>query len=195
MSVQVLAPTRREAVEQRRRRISRVVLAAHIADAVGLLGADLALVVLGISALSGGDPLAAYPAMSLISRAVLLPLAALTLVSGIALALLSRWGLARYWWTTIKLAVTVGLITVLGLVLVPGLGRAAAAASGGTGTAIPVARQLAYVVAPATASLLLITNLVLGVYKPFGRLRAAGDRPSPDEARAAAARVHAREVA
>src|SRR5690606_1262321 len=70
MSVQVLAPTRREAVEQRRRKISRVVLAAHIADAVGLLGADLALVVLGISALSGGDPLAAYPAMSLISRAV-----------------------------------------------------------------------------------------------------------------------------
>ena len=71
---------------------------------------------------------AVYPAAALVGQMLVAPLAIAWLGTGVALALLTPWGLRRYWWTTIKLTITVVLTVVVLLVLVPRLGAAADAA-------------------------------------------------------------------
>jgi hypothetical protein len=74
---------------------------------------------------------------------------------------------------TIKLVVTVLLTVVVLVVLVPGLGRAADAAAGAAPHALTSAQRLPYALAPIGASLLLLLNVFLAVFKPGGRVRAA----------------------
>jgi hypothetical protein len=97
------------------------------------------------------------------------PLALLALTSGLALGLLTPWGLVRYWWVAIKLALTVAGTVLALLVLVPTLGTAATAAA--TGAPLSSAYRLGLVRDTAAASTVLITTVLLAVYKPFGRLR------------------------
>lgn len=144
-------------------------LAAHVATTVAVLGADLALLALGLASLGGADPRTIYPAASLVGARVVAPLAVLALGTGLLLGALTPWGLLRYWWVTIKLAITAALTGLVLLVLVPALGAAAAAATapdpGAGGARLPL------VVAPAIASALLALNVALAVYKPGWRLR------------------------
>jgi hypothetical protein len=144
----------------------KLLLTVHVLATVGLFGVDLGLLVLGTSSLAGADPLSTYPAAHLMSEVVIQPLAVVSLVTGIALARLSGWGLLRYWWTAIKLAITLALTAVVVLVLVPRLGAAAAAPGG---AAAP--ERLPLVLAPAIASSLLVLNVLLAIYKPRWRLR------------------------
>lgn len=81
-------------------------LAIHIVASVGVLGADLALLALGISGAQGAEPETVYPAMSLVGAWLIAPLAVLALGTGLLQAVLRGWGLARYWWVTIKLTIT-----------------------------------------------------------------------------------------
>lgn len=149
----------------------------HVATSVGLVGADLALLTLGISGRSGTDPSTIYPAMRLVATAVIAPLAILALGSGLLLATRSGWGLLRYWWVTIKLAVTTTLTALVLLVVIPGLGRAADAATGITPqTLLTDAQRLLYVLTPSIALTLLLLNVTLGIYKPRWRLRAGSSR-------------------
>src|SRR5918994_6528651 len=76
----------------------KLLLTVHVATAVSVLGTDLVLLVLGISSVRAADPQTVYPAADLIATWVLAPLAILALGSGV----LTRWGLFRYWWVTIK---------------------------------------------------------------------------------------------
>jgi hypothetical protein len=82
-------------------------LTVHVLSALVLFGADLTLLVLGISGVNGGDPLTVYPSAHLIGVRVVEPLAVLSLATGFVLAVLTPWGLAKYCWTLIKLSVTV----------------------------------------------------------------------------------------
>lgn len=59
----------------------RLLLILHVAVAVGLLGAALVLVALGLAGLRGADPRTVYPAAHLVDAWVVTPLAvALALV-------------------------------------------------------------------------------------------------------------------
>ena len=80
------------------------------------------------------------------------------------LGLLTQWGLLRYWWVTIKLALTAILTGVILFVLVPRLGVAADA------------ERLPLTVAPAAGITLLILIVVLAIYKPPWRLRSRPNR-------------------
>jgi hypothetical protein len=146
-------------------------LTAHVLTTVGAFGADLVLITLGYSALLGADPSTVYPASRLVASTVVAPLALVSLATGVVLARLHGWGLFRYWWVTIKLAITL-LLTVLVLtVLVPRLGAAAALATDPAGSSSSVAERVPLAVAPILSSLLLILNVALAVYKPGWRVR------------------------
>lgn len=166
------APTRGE----RPRVWRRPLLIVHIVAAVSLIGTDLALLTLALSGLRGADPRSVYPAASRVASWVIGPLVVLALVTGIAQAALSRWGLARYWWVTIKLAVTVVFTGVVWAVLIPRLAASATAADAGQ---VLTAAERAPLAIVATVAIMVLLGLVtLAVYKPGGQIRATRHDPT-----------------
>jgi hypothetical protein len=149
--------------------MARMLLPVHVASAVGLLGADLALFVLGLGALTGTPASQAYPAMSLVAGWLLLPLALVALATGVALAKVTGHGFRPAWVAT-KLTITSLLAVVLVAFLLPRLGAAADTATGG-GAADP-APGLA--IAPAVSALLLTVNVLLATAKPARYRRMPG---------------------
>jgi hypothetical protein len=145
-------------------------LTTHIGATVGLLGADLALLALGIAGARGADSQTVYPAAHLLARSLAAPLAVVSLATGLAQASLTAWGLLRYWWVTIKLAITLTLASLLLLVLVPGLGRVADIAVGPTPQLITDAERLRFAIAPAAAATLLALSIALATFKPRWRV-------------------------
>jgi hypothetical protein len=165
----------------------RLLLTLHILATVGLFGADLVLVTLGFSAVFGADPNTVYPAARLVGETIVAPLALFSLASGVVLARLSGWGLLRYWWVTLKLAITLVLTLAVLTVLVPRLGNAAAFAA--AGAPFDVAQRLPLALAPGLATVFVILNVSLAVYKPGWRVRpgqhqlSATSMPEPTGAR------------
>jgi hypothetical protein len=165
----------------------KLLLSVHVVATVSVLGTDLVLLALGLSSLSGADPRTIYPAAHLVGARLVAPLAVLALGSGLLLGALTPWGLLRYWWVTIKLAITAVLTGVVLFVLVPRLGAAAEAVSGPAPGVLTSAERLPLVIAPAIASTLLVLNVVLAIFKPGWRLRfrtrgeAVPLRRQPDE--------------
>lgn len=146
-------------------------LTVHIVTGVGAIGAALVLLALGIAGVRGADPRTVYPAAHLVEAWVIAPLAVLALGTGVTLALLSCWGLVRYWWVAIKLAITAVLTAVVFLVLEPSLAATAAAES------LTDAQRTRIALFPAVALALLVVNVVLGLAKPRRRLRSAQHDP------------------
>jgi hypothetical protein len=165
----------------------KLLLTVHVIATVSVLGADLVLLVLGLSSLGGADPRTIYPAAHLVGARLVMPLAVLSLGTGLLLGVLTPWGLFKYWWVTIKLAITTILTGLVIFVLVPGLGAAADAVTGPVPRLLTDAQRLPLAVAPAVASTLLAVAVVLAIFKPGWRLRfrtsdaAARLRTQPDE--------------
>lgn len=143
----------------------RMLLTVHIGVTVAVLGADLALVALGIAGLRGVDPHSVYPSAHLLGQWVALPLAVASLATGVLLAATTTFKPWRYGWVAVKGGITLVLTGLLLFVLVPGLGRAAQAATA-TPPQVTHAQRLLYTIAPAVAAVLLAVNLALGVYRP-----------------------------
>jgi hypothetical protein len=149
----------------------KLLLTVHVLTTVGVFGTDLVLVMLGVWSVVGADPQTVYPAAHLIGQVLVAPLAIASLGTGVALALLTPWGLLRYWWTAIKLTITAVLTGAVVFVLVPQLGAGANATTGLTPRALTTAEKLPLLLAPAVASSLLVLNVALAIYKPRWRLR------------------------
>jgi hypothetical protein len=149
----------------------KLLLTTHVGASVGLFGTDVTVLLLAVSGARGRDPTAAYPAAQLIGSLLLVPAALLSLITGVLLGLLTPWGLFRHWWVTAKLVLTTAGAVLSLVVLTPAL-TGLADASGGP---VPLAQRLELVRDSGAASLVLVTTLVLSVYKPFGRVR----RPGP----------------
>jgi hypothetical protein len=97
---------------------------------------------------------------------LILPLSLLALTTGVLGALVTRWGLLRYWWVATKLALTTLMTVLVVLVLVPKVRAAGADPEALTGP-----EKLQLVIAPSVACSLLLLNTVLSVYRPWGRTR------------------------
>jgi hypothetical protein len=154
----------------------KLLLTVHVATAVSVLGTDLVLLVLGISSVGGTNPQTIFPAAHLIATWLLAPLAVVALTTGVLLGLLTQWGLLRYWWVTIKLALTAILTGVIFFVLVPSLEASADAATGPDPSPFTVAERLPLAVAPAAGVTLLLLMVGLAIYKPPWRLRSRPNR-------------------
>lgn len=151
-------------------RLRRAVLTAHVVSAVGWMGAAAAYLVLALAA-STSDGVetarAAFIAMELLYLA-LVPLAAAALLTGLAQALGTNWGLLRHYWVLAKLVLTVVAFTVMVLNLdkvsahADHIAHAPAADLPGAGHDLQHA---------AGGLVVLLAAAILGIYKPRGLTR------------------------
>lgn len=94
----------------------RTVLIVHLVCSVGWIGGALAYLVLGVAALRSQDAdgyTAMWVAMELVGWRALVPLAVGSLVTGVALALVTPWGLLQHYWVVVSLVVTMAATAVL----------------------------------------------------------------------------------
>lgn len=154
-------------------RVRTATLALHLAVAVGWLGALAAYLVLDLAATTSGDAStvrAAYAAMELVAVYAIVPLAAAALLSGIVIALGTRWGLLRHYWVVISLLLT-GVATAVLVVQLPTISALADLA------ADPATPEEQLQALPGTllhsvgGLLILLVVLVLNVAKPRGVTR------------------------
>jgi hypothetical protein len=140
--------------------------------ALGLLGASGVLTIASLDAATRADPHEAhalYSLLRLLTFSLDVPLALIAMLSGLTLALTSKWRIFRYWWVTGKLAILLTTI-ILGITLV---GPSIATMLDVTETQSPgesSARWRLISVAGVQVTMLLVAAS-LGVFKPGGRLR------------------------
>jgi len=146
-------------------------LLAHITFSVGWIGAVagfLALAITGLTSQNVEMVRAAYLAMELTARFVILPLAFASLLSGIIQSLSTPWGLFRHYWVVAKLLLAV-FATVVLLKKLPLIGYAAHRAAE---TPLPSAALRAtgfpLLIHAAGGILVLLVITTLSVYKPWG---------------------------
>lgn len=156
-------------------RTRKVFLVVHLVSIGGWIGIDVAMGVLVFTALLTDSPQTAavcYQALELVVGWPLLITSLVSLASGVALGLVTKYGLVRYWWVTIKLVLNVLLACLVLFALRPGLddvalyGRQLAAGQPGSAAAT---ESLAF--PPIVSMAALLIAVLLSVYKPWGRIR------------------------
>lgn len=151
-------------------RIRKLVLTAHVTTSVGWLGAVLAYLSLVAAALTTSDADAlpsAWFAMDVVLSSVIVPLAAISLVIGVANAFGTPWGLFRHYWVVVKLLLTSAATLIL-LLHAPTVGRFASSATGVIQTRSGLVGEIVH---GAGGAAVLLVALVLSVYKPAGLTR------------------------
>ena len=146
------------------KRIRKPLLLVHITASVALLGATASSLLLAVVAATDPDLAhSAYELMSLQSFVFGIPLSFIALFSGIALGPASKWGVLRYWWTTLKL----GLLVLVILNGALNIGRMTEQRLDGAGS------EWALVAVVSASVALLLASIGLSVFKPGGRFRTA----------------------
>ncbi|CAL9336719.1 DUF2269 domain-containing protein [Streptomyces sp. enrichment culture] len=148
----------------------RAFLVVHAAAAACWLGLSLGLLALGVAAATGDSAAtveASVRAMKLFADLLLLPLALLTLGSGLVLALGTAWGLARHRWVVTKFWLTLATTAATAFALRPGVnGAVAAVADGGP---LPDAGDVLF--GPAVSLSAYVFMTAISVLKPWDRTR------------------------
>jgi len=96
--------------------LRKFVLTLHITCSVGWIGAVIAFLALVIAAMTREDVqilLAVWIALDLLGSLVIVPLAIGSLLSGLVMALGTKWGLFQHYWVLFSFALTVLAILVL----------------------------------------------------------------------------------
>src|SRR5216684_2530240 len=154
--------------------LRKFTLTAHVTSSVGLLGSIAAFLALAVAGLASQDAQivrAAYPAMELIARFVIVPFAFASLLTGLIQSLGTPWGLFRHWWVLVKLLLTV-FATIVLLVQMELISYAARLAAEATLPRADLrAAGIQLVVHAAGGLLVLLVPTVLSVYKPPGMTR------------------------
>ena len=146
-------------------RTRRTLLTIHIVAGVALLGDVAVILAIGVRATTTDDAQLAVSAWELVSVLPLLfgiPLSFLSLLSGIALGLGSKWGVLRYRWVTTKLVLNISVILAGALLIGPTVSKLADGRHASEG--VLIAAVIWDIVA-----LTLATSL--GVFKPGRRRR------------------------
>jgi hypothetical protein len=139
-------------------------LALHIISSVGLLGSTSASLMLAVTAATTDDDALAHATYELMATAGMvfgIPLSFLALISGLVLGLRGRWGVLRYRWTAIKLALNVAVIGVGALLVGPGIEARLDGGGSAWGLAAAVGANV----------LMLAAATVVSVFRPRRLLR------------------------
>jgi len=161
------------------RRWRKATLVVHIVSAGAWIGIDVIVAVLVFAGWFAGDVgvrSLAYQALAAFVVWPMLTSGLVCLVSGLLLGLGTKWGLLRYWWVAVKLALNLVLCTLIVVVLQPGMDEV-----GGYGRALltgsPDSSAVSTLFFPPAVSLTtLALATVLAVYKPWGRIGSASRR-------------------
>lgn len=162
----------------RRLRLSRgwhkATLVAHIVSAGAWIGVDVMVAVLVLTGRFGHDLALRGLAYRALAAFVVWPMLASGLVclaTGVILGLATTWGLLRYWWVAVKLALNLMLCTLIVLVLQPGMDQVAGYGRDLLGGSADPAAVSQLFFPPAVSLTALTLATVLAVFKPWGRIR------------------------
>ncbi len=149
----------------------KLLLTLHIVFSVGWVGAVLSYLALAITGVVSGEApriTAAYLAMEMIARWVIVPCSLLAVVSGVAQSLLTDWGLARHYWILVKLVLSViaTAILLLHFRVIVQMAAQAAEAMVRPGEAMSLRVPLLVHAAGGLIVLLAITGI--SIFKPWG---------------------------
>jgi hypothetical protein len=150
-------------------------LTAHLISSLGWLGAVASFLVLSIAGLTSRNAetvRGAYVAMNLIGQFIIVPLSLAALLTGVVQSLGTHWGLFRYYWVLVKLALTIGATSLMLLHQLTAVAEAARRVStAAAGTFPEVGRRLSIQLVgdAGGAVVVLLVITALGVYKPWGR--------------------------
>ncbi|HWC32320.1 MAG TPA: hypothetical protein VG709_04255 [Actinomycetota bacterium] len=151
--------------------LRKLALTVHLTVSVGWIGAAVAYLALGISAATTESPptiRAAWTAMEVTGRYVIVPLAVASVLTGLVMALGTRWGLFRHYWVLISftLAVVAAVVVLLHMPTVSSVADAV------RGSADPeLAGFGGDLLHPALGLVVLLVVQVLNLYKPAGMTR------------------------
>jgi hypothetical protein len=152
----------------------KATLVLHIVSAGAWIGVDVIVAVLVLTGRFADDLALRSLAFQALATFVVWPMLASGLVSlatGLVLGLATTWGLLRYWWVAVKLALNLILCTLIVLVLRPGMDEVAAYGRDLlTGSPDPTAVSSLFF-PPAVSLTTLTLATVLAVFKPWGRIR------------------------
>ena len=154
-------------------RLRKFALAAHITLSVGWIGAVTGYIALDVAAATSQDAQtlrAAYLAMELIVWYVIVPLALASLLSGLVMALGTKWGLYRHYWVLISLLLTI-IATVVLLAQTQTISYFADIAADPTTSGGDLRTLGSTLVHSVGGTVVLVVILVLNVYKPRGMTR------------------------
>src|ERR671923_2401447 len=96
--------------------LRKLALAAHLTCSLGWIGAVVAYLALGVAAATSQDAQtvrAAWIAMELTGWYAIVPLALASLLTGLLMALGTKWGLFRHYWVVFSLVLTTLAAAVL----------------------------------------------------------------------------------
>jgi hypothetical protein len=148
--------------------LRKFALAIHLAFSLGWIGAVVAYLALGVSAVTSKDlqtVRAAWIALELTGWRAVVPLAVGSLLTGLMMSLGPPWGLFRYYWVLITLALTV-FCTVILLLHMPTVSAMAQLAREADATVLgTLGGDLLH---PSVGMLVLLVITGLNVYKPRG---------------------------
>jgi uncharacterized membrane protein len=148
----------------------RASLVVHVVASAGWLGLSLGLLALGATAAttaSVATVAASVRGMQLFADWLLLPLALLTLSSGVVLALGTPWGLARHRWVFTKFWLTLATTTATVFALRPGVNSAVVAVAAGGPP--PDAGDVLF--GPVVSLSAYVFMTVISLLKPWGPTR------------------------
>ena len=152
-------------------RLRKFALSAHLTFSVGWIGAVLAYLAIGVGAVTSQDVQtvrAAWTAMELVGWYVIVPLALASLLTGLVMALGTKWGLFRHYWVLISFALTVFATAVL-LLHMPTVSSIADLAQEAEGAGLEgLGGDLLH---PGIGLVVLLVIQVLNLYKPPGMTR------------------------
>jgi len=151
-------------------RLRTFALIVHITFSVGWIGAVAAYIALDVAAATNQDAQtlrAAYLAMELIARYVIVPLAFASLLTGLVMSLGTKWGLFRHYWVLISLLLTI-IATVVLLAETRIISYFANTAADPTTSSDDLRALGSTLVHSVGGTVVLFMILVLNVYKPRG---------------------------
>ena len=163
-------------------RTRKGVLVVHIVSAGAWIGIDVAMAIVVFTALLTDDEntkALCFRALELFAVWPLFTTGLVCLASGFVLGLGTKWGLIRYWWVAIKLALNFVLTALVLIALRSGVMEAAEQGRrfmAGEAASLVVG-DLIY--PPIVSPSALLIAFVLAVFKPWGRIRKPRLRQEP----------------
>jgi hypothetical protein len=150
--------------------VRKFALTGHIATSVGWLGAVAAFLTLSLYGLYSPEAqvrTSVYVAMGIVTWAAIVPLSAMSVVTGVVQSWITPWGLFRHYWVVAKLAISAVASILLVLHTQP-IDAASSAALSASVNALDVRLQVRLVADAAAAAVALTVATALSVYKPAG---------------------------
>lgn len=151
--------------------LRKFALSVHLTFSIGWIGAVLMYLALGVAAVTTENVQtirAAWTAMELTGWYVIVPLAIASLLTGLVMALGTKWGLFRHYWVVISFALTT-FATVILLLHMPTVSAMADLAQEAEGAELAaLGGDLGH---PGIGLVVLLVVQVLNLYKPPGLTR------------------------